>query len=233
MACSNRPKTPPKTEKGGVCNSPVRQASPYLELQYHSFTAKKQKGCPQETPASRVAPADTRPVNQLRVGRCGQKEPLGRGFANFWVSVWRRPANSVTRLPGSAAARRTWGLGHPGRIGSRRRLFSHGPEGPGDATRGSWASGTAWDPSRLSVRPGTGPEHQSGSEKDLYRPAPRATVRAPRSDPHYCFRRRRSADSSALRPAPAACATPSRPRGERPGQPTAPGPHVATLAQGV
>lgn len=54
-----------------------------------------------------------------------------------------------------------------------------------------------------------------------------------RHDPHYCFRRRRSADGCALRPAPAACATPSRPRGERLGQPTAPGPHVATLPRGV
>lgn len=59
----------------------------------------------------------------------------------------------LTWLPGSAAARRTWGRGHPGRIGSRRRPRSHGPEGPGGATRGSWAAGAAWDPSRLSVRP--------------------------------------------------------------------------------
>lgn len=105
-------------------------------------------------------------------------EPLGRGFANFWASAWRRSANSAPLLPCSAVGRRTWGRGHSGRIGSRRRPRSHGPESPGDATRGSWAP--AWRETRRvcrpSVRPGTGPTHRSGSERSFTVP-----LRAPRS----------------------------------------------------
>lgn len=65
--------------------------------------------------------------------------------------------------------------------------------------------------------------------------APRGALpsRSARRDPHYCFRRRRSADGTALRPAPAACATPSCPRGERQGQPTVPGSHVPAPPRGV
>lgn len=100
------------------------------------------------------------------------------------------------------------------------------------------ASG-GWDPGPAahsplvcpSVRPGTGPVRRGGSERSFtvrLRGSPSA-----RHDPHYCFRRRRSADGTALRPAPAACATPSRPRGERWGHLTVPGPHVPAPARGL
>lgn len=159
---------------------------------------------------------------------------MGRGIANFWASAWRRSTNSVTRLPGSAAARRTWGRGHPGRVGSRRRPRSYGPEGPRGTTRGSWAIGTAWALSRLSVRPsvcpGTGPTHQSVSEKDLYRPAPPPSARR---DPHYCFRAASAQTASRSAP-PRPPAPPRAAHGESGGTSPQPrGPHVVTQPRGV
>lgn len=167
---------------------------------------------------------------------------------NFSAGAWRRPANSVTPLPGSAAGRRTWGPGHPGRDGSRRRPGSHhGPEDPGGATRGSWVAGAGWDPgprrtrSSRSVRPPVRPSrHRPCAPKRLGEGAlpsgsagrrPRAPIRTIVSAAAAAAAQTATALCSAPPRPPAP--TPSRPRGERRGRRTVPGPHVAAPPRGV
>lgn len=240
-ACS----THRNTKTGSFATAPTRQASPCLEFSIPVLLckteARKKAAHRRNRPPAWVAASQTLGLstNFGSVRATDYKEPLGRSFANFSAGAWRSPANSLTPLPGSAAGRRTWGRGHPGSDGSRRRPGSHGSEGPGGATRGSWVASAGWDPGLAahnplvcpSVRPGTGPARRSGSERSFT-----VRLRGPpsaRHDPHYCFLRRCSADGTALRPAPAACATPSRLRGERWGHLTVPGPHVPAPARGL
>lgn len=228
-------KHPQKNEKGSV----FATASPGEHRHARSGSGsrlycekprgRKRGSCPWVTPAARPSRCRTETRScQPTSARSGRPD-------NFSAGAWRRPANSVTPLPGSAAGRRTWGRGHPGRDGSRRRPGSHhGSEGPGGATRGSWVAGAGWDPgprrtrSSRSVRPSVPApalRAQAAGRRSFT-----VRLRGPpsaRPDPHYCFRRRRrrSADGhrALLRPAPAACANPEPPTGRAAGPAHGPG----------
>lgn len=230
-----RPAVPTEKRKRWRLQQPHQAIIAMLGLQYPSFTVKSTgigKGCPWGTPAPRGrSGTDSRSVKQVQVGPGDQKQPLGRGFANFSAGAWRRSANSVTPIPapprkdarGDADTRE--GMSHVGKPAASDRRVPGAPlEGRGWPARGGirvpWH--TVLSSVLPSVRPGTGPARPSGSERSFtvrFRGPPSA-----RHDPHYCFRRRRSADGTALRPAPAACATPSRPRGERRGHAQSRGP---------
>lgn len=178
------------------------------------------------TPAARVPPARTlgqktnfRPVPVARRSRrdaalptCG-RSPGGVPLTGLPAPLGKTHVGTRTpgegRLTSETPQPRTGGSRgrHSRVVGSRRGL---GPVSPG----------------RPSVCPSG---HRASAPKRLRRGAlPSGSARR---DPHYCFRR--SADGTAFRPAPAACATPSRPRRERRGRRTAPGaPRACPFARG-